>query len=47
MNNNLPLEIEWNIIKFMEHPVANLFIDERDKYIDDTDSKCDFMYLFF
>ena len=23
MNNNLPLEIEWNIIKFMRHPIID------------------------
>ena len=30
---NLPSEIQWNIIKYMRHPVAELFRCESVEYI--------------
>ncbi len=34
---NIPNEIQWNIIKFMRHPVAEIFMDAKGDitYIDD------------
>ena len=40
---NLPIEIQWNIIKFMRHPVADVFQDvvmkayERDVFMTEWD----------
>ena len=31
---NLPIEIQWNIIKFMRHPVAEILMQSRRyKYV--------------
>ena len=35
----LPQEIEWNIIKFMRHPVADSFLNDQD-----VDSTIDLIY---
>ena len=52
MNNNLPSEIEWHIIKFMRHPVADTFnnhmkeMKELDLSSDDSDDYESY-YIFY
>ena len=31
---NLPIEIQWNIIKFMRHPVAEMFMFAKEEHKD-------------
>ena len=44
---NLPSEIQWNIIKYMSHPVAELFRCVSVEYYFDEDEGGTFVYLWF
>ena len=32
---NLPIELHWNVLKFLRHPVAEIFIEQKayNKYL--------------
>ena len=53
MNNNLPLEIEFNIIKFMRHPAADALnnhmveMNKLDLSSDDSDDYESYFYPFY
>ncbi len=34
---NLPDEVQWNIIKYMKHPIADVFNMIKEKYYYDED----------